>query len=203
MTSVPPPSPRTPSALWVLAIVPAGLLAGWAVAQLPGPRVKPAEVAAAPGPAPAAEAAPRVEPVHPATAQSEAPPRQPSTQELSQWTTIDAAYVESKRTGKPMLIDFNAGWCGPCRTMKEQLFEDGTLGPMVQMSVIPVSIVDRSREDGNNSAEVERMMQQFQVDAFPTLVVMSPTTGHALRTQGFGGAQATLAWIQDSARRVR
>lgn len=46
-------------------------------------------------------------------------------------------------------------------------------------------------------------MQQCQVDAFPTLVVFSPRTGRALWAQGVNGPEATLAWIEESARRVQ
>lgn len=56
-----------------------------------------------------------------------------------------------------MLIDFSADWCGPCRALKQQLFEDGAGGRAVQSAVIPVSIVDRVRENGSNSSEIESL----------------------------------------------
>ena len=191
---------RHPSPLWLLAVLPVGLLIGWAVAQLPGPSVQPVP---ATSPTLPANAEPQGARVHPGAAQPVPAAPQRRRAELSQWTSFAAAVEESKGSGRPILIDFNADWCGPCQAMKHQVFEDGTLGPLVQSQVVPVSIVDRTREAGSNPEDVERLMQQFQVEAFPTLVVFSPRTGRAIRTQGFGGPEATVAWIEEAARRVK
>jgi len=69
--------------------------------------------------------------------------------------------------------------------------------------VIPVSVVDRAREDGQNPPAIEDLQRRYQVDAFPTLVVFSPENGRVRRTKGDGDAQATVAWIREAARSVR
>ena len=144
----------------------------------------------------------------PARAPAPAPAPQPvriirPSEVVSQWTDLESAISESERNGKPVLIDFSADWCGPCQRLKRQVFDDWTHGQAVQTAVIPVSIVDRRREEGSNSPEIEDLYRRFQVDAFPTLVVFSPKSGRAVRTQGFGGAEATLAWITEAANAVR
>jgi len=183
---------------WVLLVLPAGLMAGWLLGEMPVPRLAPGKASGGAAPAGmsrrgAAEGGAAIDASSPAQAASPT---------ISQWTTLDNAIAESRGNGKPVLIDFNAEWCGPCRMMKQSVFDDWAHGQAVQAAVIPVSIVDRAREEGRNPPEIENLQQQYQVDAFPTLIVFSPATGRVERTKGFGGADWTLRWITEAAQSV-
>ncbi len=111
--------------------------------------------------------------------------------------------AESKRTGKPVMIDFSADWCGPCQRLRAQVFEQSALAREIQDIVIPVSIVDRVQETGFNSEQTEHLQHEYAADGFPTLIVVSARSGLMTRTQGFAGPGSTVEWIRESARVVR
>ena len=201
---------RSLSPWWALLLLPVGLFAGWMVGKMPTPAPPPraAEApAAAPSPRMNAPSAGIAVDVSRDAAPRSAPPEPPAKKEepgeFSNWTSYNVAVSESRRNGKPVLIDFNAEWCGPCQRMKQQLFDDWQHAQVVQTTVIPVSITDRKREDGPNPNDIEELQNRYNVDAFPTLVVFSPSTGRTYQTKGFGDADRTLQWIQEAAKAVR
>lgn len=179
MSQTPNPARRSFPAAWLLLLLlPAGFLGGRLVAGLNEP---------------AAVTAPAADPAAPGTAGSGG----------VKWVALDAAIEESRRSGKPVLLDFNADWCPPCRRMKEDVFENPAHARAVEAAVVPVSVVDRYRETGANPPEVEELQRRFGIEAFPTLVAFSPATGRFVKDAGFGGAAYTVEWIADAARQVK
>ena len=187
--------PRVPSGrpplLWLglLLIAPAAFFLGQLTGNLPGGSSRTAEAPSRPAVA-----------ANPAAAYPSDPGSEPATGEAEglRWRWMSDATEESRRTGKPVLIDFNADWCPPCQRMKREVFEDREMAGAIAASVVPVSIVD-----GANASRDEELRRRFSIQAYPTLVVLNPATGQYLSHRGYGNPGATRQWIASAAQQVR
>ena len=187
-------TPRPFSPWWALALAPVALGIGWMAGGTPAPPRREPSVSITPISATGAGAG---------LARPAAPQRAEPPVVYSEWTTYDDAIRQARDTGKPVLLDFNAEWCGPCQMLRRDVFENAAAGTTVKAAVIPVSLVDRVREQGQNPAALEQLQLRYDVQAFPTLVVFAPGSGRFERRVGYPGDAETLRWITETAARLR
>jgi thiol:disulfide interchange protein len=116
---------------------------------------------------------------------------------LVHWVPRDSAEERSRATGKPVLYDFSAAWCGPCRLMGKDVFANEARARAIDSLFVPVHIVDRQREDGKNEPEIDALMERFRIEAFPTLVAYDPESGKKDGIEGYAGPEATIRQLEE------
>ena len=60
--------------------------------------------------------------------------------------TLDAALARAKEENKPIVIDFNAEWCVPCRKMEKVTFADARVKALLERCVFLSVDTDRQPE---------------------------------------------------------
>jgi thioredoxin 2 len=98
----------------------------------------------------------------------------------------DGSFAEvAEGAAIPVLVDFWAPWCGPCRTVSPALAQ--LAGEMAgQIKLVKVNVDDSPR-----------LQQRFGIQSIPTLMVMRGAQVIA-RQAGAASADALRGWLQQS-----
>ncbi|MFB3907331.1 MAG: thioredoxin family protein [Candidatus Eisenbacteria bacterium] len=115
------------------------------------------------------------------------------------WVPMEQAEAQAQSTGKAILYDFSAASSRPCRRMAREVFTDSTMARIISTQYVPVQVIDRSREDGRNSAAIDSLQAVYRVRSFPTLVVFHPQTGEHETAEGYESRGKTARFLQDPA----
>ena len=80
----------------------------------------------------------------------------------------DELLIEAKILNKPVIIDFYADWCSPCRELEEITFHDAEIVKHAEQDFIMVK-VDLTRK-GNPIHE--QLLKEYEVKGVPTVVFL-------------------------------
>jgi thiol:disulfide interchange protein len=115
---------------------------------------------------------------------------------LVAWVPLERAAGAARQQGKPILYDFTADWCVPCRTLDREGWANEDVALLVNREFIPVR-VDASARDADLDPAVAALKKRYGVEAFPTLVVTDAEGKELRRESGFRGRELLTRFLQN------
>lgn len=102
---------------------------------------------------------------------------------------FETARRMARQSGRILLVNIHASWCGPCRKMQATTLQDPRVTKLVSDYCVAVDI------DADENPELVR---QFGVTGLPTQIFLSPTGQRAGFVEGFTDAAGYSANLQQA-----
>jgi thiol:disulfide interchange protein len=109
---------------------------------------------------------------------------------LVRWVPLEEAAQLAMSSRKPLLLNFTAEWCGPCHVLDAEVFADPAMASEINERFVPVRVMDRKREEGNNTPLIAELEQRYVVKGFPTVLIVDATGLERARMEGYRGPES-------------
>jgi thiol:disulfide interchange protein DsbD len=80
----------------------------------------------------------------------------------------DELLAAAHREGKPVIIDFSAAWCTPCRRLEEETFHNKQV---VELATAQFAVVKVDLTSSGNPL-YERLLREYAIKGVPTIVFL-------------------------------
>jgi Thiol:disulfide interchange protein len=116
-----------------------------------------------------------------------------SAEELQWLTDLPKAQAQAKNENKLVFIDFNGSdWCAPCKELRGILTSSKAFAGYAKTNLVLVDIdfPQRKEQSENLKKANEALSKKYNIEGFPTVIVLNGEGKELNRTVGFGGQSA-------------
>lgn len=100
-----------------------------------------------------------------------------------EWVSYNQAIEKSNTTGKPVMVDFYADWCGPCQQMDATTYQNQQIIQKIADSFIAAKV---------NVDQQQVLASQYGIRSIPTIVYLNETGSQIHRTVGYRSASQLM-----------
>ena len=125
-----------------------------------------------------------------------------------EWRTdLPAAAADARQNQRLVLLNFSGSdWCGWCKKLDAEVFSQPAFQEYAAANLVAVlaDFPRRTKLDEKLQAQNERLLQHFQVEGFPTLMLFNPE-GEFIARLGYqpGGPATFIQSIQQAHARAQ
>jgi thioredoxin-related protein len=119
------------------------------------------------------------------------------------WHKYDKGLAKAKKEKKHILVDFYTNWCGWCKRMDKNTYEDEEVKKLLNESYVTIKVNAESKEevqvDGQKMTEKD-LARKFSVRSYPTIWFLKHSSDRIAPYYGYADAQnflKVLTFIKD------
>lgn len=114
-----------------------------------------------------------------------------------EWLDFAPGIERARAEGKPMLVDFYAVWCGPCKDMERRTFRDERVVELLNEKVVAVR-VDAEEETERHGLKGYDLAERYDVMSYPTIALLDGNGKVIARASGFFGPDRFVRWLDEA-----
>ncbi len=94
-----------------------------------------------------------------------------------EWLGVNEGLKRARETGRPIVMNFYADWCGWCRKMDSEVYGNGDVAGAIARGYVPVRVVtDRNAEElvrfKNHTVTLREFTMMLGVQGLPTVIFL-------------------------------